>query len=284
LAPQPATVEQQLQLLRDLPVLEFVRLCAEGIHGYARQLPSPQALMNDDGARAQFLEYCAARSSSRLELAEALLRDPPAFRHRLLTFLARCEAAFFARDWATVQDVIHRSATKTTAKLRADGAWKTLAGLSETARGREDLHDVRFDKLQQRSVALDGRELVLVPSVRIGPHLTIKDTPGYPVVVHFGAVEALDEGLGIRQVRDRLSALASETRMEILRHLSAEPITTSELALRLQQNPAQISRAIGVLRDAGLVQSERRGKLVYHRIDTARVLRLGPDIISTLVR
>lgn len=281
---RPGPLAHQLQAIRELPLTDFVRVAAEGIHGYARPLPPPEALLSDPASRQMFLDYCRARSISRLELAESMLADPQAFRHRLVTFLRRADELFFHDEWTRVHETIRRSVARTDAGLRTAGPMAVLSQLSTTAAAHPHLEEVRFDKLQQRSVPLAGRQLLLVPSVRIGPHLTIKDTAGFPVIVHFPAHAPEEERLGIRQVRERLAALASEARMEIVRHLSAEPITTSELALRLGQNPAQVSRSLGVLREAGLLVSERRGKLVHHRIDTDRVLSLGPDILATLVR
>ncbi|GAA3699113.1 DUF5937 family protein [Arthrobacter ginkgonis] len=284
LDPHTSALPHQLQAILDLSMEQFMRLAAEGVHGYARPLPLPQELLHDDSARQVFLDYCRARSTTRFELAESLLADPEAFRHRLANFLLRAQDAFFGQEWVHVHEAIHRSVARAAAGIRTAGPAAVLSQLSSSAHGLPDLQEVRFDKLQQRTVHLGGRELVLVPSVHIGPHLTIKDTAGFPVVIHYAAQSVEEERLGIRELRERLAALASEARMEIFRHLSAEPITTSELALRLGQNPAQVSRSLGVLRDASLLVSERRGKLVYYRINTARVLNLGPDILSTLVR
>lgn len=252
LGAQSGSLSQQLQAVLELSLIDFVRVIAEGIHGYARPLPAPELLLTDPQAQRTFLNYCRTRSTSRLELAEALLADPHAFRRRLVAFLGRAQELFFHDEWSRVHEPIRQSLARTDAGLRATGPMDVLAQLSVTA--------------------------------TVHPHLTIKDTPGFSVVIHFPAHAVHEERLGLRQVRERLAALASEARMEIVRHLAAEPITTSALALRLDQNPAQVSRSLGVLREAGLLVSERRGKLVYHRLNTDRMLDLGKDIRATLVR
>lgn len=284
LEPTSASLHQQIWAIEAMPLLQFVELVAEGIHGYARPLPMPQALLEDTAAQRQFTDLCRARSLSRLELAESLVSDPGAFRRRLVQFLGRANDLFFQAEWGRVQREIQRALVRTDVGLRTKGVAEVLSGLSETAVSRPHFEEVRFDKLQQRSVILAGRKLVLVPSVRQAPHLTIKDSPGLPVIVHFPAGSSAAEPFSIEEVRRRLAALASETRMELLRHLCAEPITTSELAIRLGQNPAQVSRSLGVLRDAGLLVSQRSGKLVYHRVRMDTVLNLGTDILATLVR
>jgi DNA-binding transcriptional ArsR family regulator len=274
----------QLDRIDSLPLKSFVFLAAQGIYGYLRPLPSAEELMTDAVARSLFLDLCLARSTTRFELAEDLLRDAAAFRERIIDFCRLCDNAFFQEEWKALREPILQSAAVTASRLRSGDLLSVLSELSVTAKAFPGLQEVRFDKLQQTTISLAGRELLLVPSVRIGSHLTVKETPGYPVVIHFAAHQAEHERLGIQQIRERLAALGSESRMELFRHISAEPMTTSELAQRLGQNPAQVSRSLGILRDAGLLVSERRGKLVYHRINAARVLSLGPDILSTLMR
>ena len=61
-------------------------------------------------------------------------------------------------------------------------------------------------------------------------------------------------------------ALASRPRREILAYLSAQPLTTSELAQRFDMTAPSISRHLTVLENAGLVVSERRGQFVYYNL------------------
>lgn len=276
--------ERELAVLAALPLETFVSMAAEGIRGFSKGLPAAEKLLHDQSGRAEFLETCRSRSLGRFELADQLLQNPQEFRSRIIRFLADCWSSFFSREWEGLFVPLGGAAAQLAGKLqRADPA-TVVATLSVTAKAFPGLSEVRFDKLQQRRVQLSGRQLLLIPSRWIGNHLTVKDHAGYPVIVHFPAQAGQKEVLKIQQVRDRLSALSAESRMELFRHISAEPMTTSELATRLGQPAAQISRSLRVLREADLVVSERRGKLVYHRIDTAIVLRLGPDLLATLTR
>jgi DNA-binding transcriptional ArsR family regulator len=66
---------------------------------------------------------------------------------------------------------------------------------------------------------------------------------------------------------DRIfDALASRPRREILAFLSKSELTTSDLAQRFGISAPAVSRHLSVLESAGLVQSERRGQLVYYRL------------------
>ena len=62
-------------------------------------------------------------------------------------------------------------------------------------------------------------------------------------------------------------ALASRPRREIIAYLSAQALTTSELAQRFDMTAPSISRHLTVLENAGLVQSERRGQFVLYSLN-----------------
>jgi DNA-binding transcriptional ArsR family regulator len=160
-----------------------------------------------------------------------------------------------------------------------------LAELLPTAARVGPGERVRLDKLQTDEVKVAPRALVLVPSARVWPHLTIKNERGSCVVVQYAARGTNPAGeLTLRDLHDRLMALNSPARMELCRHLLGEPITTSELAARLGSTEPQVSRALRTLRDAGLVRSTRDGKLVRHRLATDVVQRLGHDVLATVAR
>lgn len=59
---------------------------------------------------------------------------------------------------------------------------------------------------------------------------------------------------------------------------------TAELAARLGSTTTQVSRTVRQLREAGLVRSERDGKLVSHRLATDVLRRLGDDVLATVMR
>lgn len=65
-----------------------------------------------------------------------------------------------------------------------------------------------------------------------------------------------------------MKALSDETRLRCFRVLATGPasLCVAELADILQKPQYAVSRALGELRKAGLVQEERRGKLVFYRL------------------
>ena len=63
-------------------------------------------------------------------------------------------------------------------------------------------------------------------------------------------------------------ALSDPTRREILRLLRDGPRTSGEIAERFPTAWATVSRHLGVLRDAGLILSERNGQQIVYELNT----------------
>lgn len=63
-------------------------------------------------------------------------------------------------------------------------------------------------------------------------------------------------------------ALADPTRREILHILRAGPRSSGEIAEHFPSAWATISRHLAVLRDAGLVVTERNGSSILYELDT----------------
>jgi ArsR family transcriptional regulator, arsenate/arsenite/antimonite-responsive transcriptional repressor len=63
-------------------------------------------------------------------------------------------------------------------------------------------------------------------------------------------------------------ALADPTRRQILQELRKGPKTSGEIAERFDSSWPTISRHLAVLRDAGLVLSEKQGQQVVYELNT----------------
>ncbi|MEU1804670.1 helix-turn-helix domain-containing protein [Streptomyces sp. NPDC019937] len=283
--PLDQSFEDELRLLEKLPLEEFTELCAQGVLGFRERVPDAHSLRHDPGAACRFITQCERRSFRRGELAHELMASPEGMRTRLVDFLERCGTAFFAAEWRAVYDRLEAAVVRLRTDVRRRGLAEVLAGLSPTAVVPQGGTRVRYDKLAVAEIDIGPRPLFLVPSVHVWPHLTVKDEESHPVVLQFAALEGQADGqLTQAELRARMSALASLGRMELCRHLLGEPITTSELAQRLGLDDTQVSRTLRQLRDAGLVESEREGKYVYHRLATGTLLRLGQDLLATIMR
>ncbi|MCX4835373.1 DUF5937 family protein [Streptomyces sp. NBC_01016] len=287
--PVAADLREELAAIEDLPRTEFLGLVAPGVLGAsARPAPAAHELRTGTEAAEEYVRQCRRRSHSRGDLAVELVADPAAFRARLLAVLRAADAAFFADDWRNLGPALDDHAREVRRRLaRPRPPVDVLTELLPTASRVGPGARIRLDKLQIDEVVVGRRPLVLVPSVRVWPHLVVKDEDPSCVVVQYAVRAAMPSGpgqLSLRALHDRLTALASPGRMELCRHLLGEPITTSELATRLGSTEPQVSRTLRQLREAGLVRSTRDGKLVRHRLATDVVRALGDDVLATVMR
>ncbi|WEH13782.1 DUF5937 family protein [Streptomyces sp. VNUA24] len=284
--PPTADLEEELTAIAELPAEDFLRLVAPGVLGTnAQPVPEARALRPGSPDAEDYVRRCRRRSHARGELALQLVAEPLELRDRLVTVVRAAGTAFFAEDWRTLRPALEEHARAVRRRLTARSPAEVLAELLPTAARVGPGQRVRLDKLQTDEVKVAPRALVLVPSARVWPHLTIKNERGSCVVVQYAARGTTPAAeLTLRDLHDRLMALNSPARMELCRHLLGEPITTSELAARLGSTEPQVSRALRTLRDAGLVRSTRDGKLVRHRLATDVVQRLGHDVLATVAR
>ncbi|MFI8837033.1 DUF5937 family protein [Streptomyces afghaniensis] len=297
--PLASSLDEELAAIAALPVEDFVELVAPGVLGTnAQPVPPARELRAGTAAAEDYARRCLRRSYARGELARQLVAAPLELRDRLLAVLRTADSAFFAEDWRSLRppledharEVRRRltilpqpSAGGTPVSLRSPA--DVLAELLPTAARVGPGQRIRLDKLQIDEVKVSPRPLVLVPSARVWPHLTVKNELPSCVVVQYAARGNAPAGqLTLRDLHHRLMALTSPARMELCRHLLGEPITTSELAARLGSSEPQVSRALRTLREAGLVRSTRDGKLVRHRLATDVIQRLGHDVLATVAR
>ena len=82
-----------------------------------------------------------------------------------------------------------------------------------------------------------------------------------------------------RRLARLCKVLSVDTRIRILELLRRRTLCVNALAQRLAVTPAAISQHLRILRDAGLVVSEKRGYYVHYRID-----RKGLEVWRRMVR
>lgn len=79
-----------------------------------------------------------------------------------------------------------------------------------------------------------------------------------------------------------LKALADETRWRIVRELLGAPRTVGELTERLKVTQYNVSKHVRVLREAGILETERDGKHVECRVaeDFRKRLARGGNVLD----
>jgi ArsR family transcriptional regulator len=81
-------------------------------------------------------------------------------------------------------------------------------------------------------------------------------------------------------MQSAFKALADPTRREILKTLRDGPRTSGELADMFPTAWATVSRHLAVLRDAGLILSERNGQQIIYELNTT----VFDDVVNYLLQ
>ena len=66
-----------------------------------------------------------------------------------------------------------------------------------------------------------------------------------------------------------LKALGEETRLRMLRLLFKEPLSVNAIARRLKVSQYNVSKHLRIMREAGLLEVERRGKNRHYSVASA---------------
>jgi DNA-binding transcriptional ArsR family regulator len=164
--------------------------------------------------------------------------------------------------WTRVCDVVSADRARRTRQLAEHGVGAVLASLPGVLGW--DGHVLRTRYPVDRTVRLAGRGLVLVPSYFCWHNpITWIDAELPPVLVHQAHTGRVDTGADEVLLPRGLTSLLGRTRAECLRVLLV-PSTTTELATRLGTSVGTASRQAAILRETGLVASNRRGTSVLH--------------------
>jgi DNA-binding transcriptional ArsR family regulator len=204
------------------------------------------------------------------EAVQPFLTDP----RGALECLAQQLHAFWTRTlephWPRFQAMLENDILSRARSLALGGAEALFKDLNPLV-GYED-GVLRLDKSlcsgEDGAFHLGGRGLLLMPSAFVWPRLsTILDAPWQPTLAYTPRGVA---NLWTNQpppTGHALELLLGKGRAEVL--LSLEPpSSTLEIARRLGLAASGVSEHLTVLRQAGLVESQRRGRFVYYRLST----------------
>lgn len=225
-----------------------------------------------DVVRAGLDELPGPRSP---RLAE-LYADPAAGLTRLAGEVGDYFAAAVAPYWPRMRTLLEREVLVGARRMAAEGVCGLLNRLDPYVSWDDDT--LHVDHLTRSgSVRLDGRGLLLVPSVFTGPRVwsNLTESPGqstlrYPATAAATLWERSGAGADVA-----LSRVLGRTRATLLHEL-AVPASTTELAQRCGLTAGTVSQHLGALRDAGLVGTHRVGRfLLYARTTSAEALLTG---------
>ncbi|MEV0725128.1 winged helix-turn-helix domain-containing protein [Micromonospora purpureochromogenes] len=214
-----------------------------------------------------------AGTNSLPSSAAALARGEPEVLQLLTDSMTQYRSVALEPYWGRIQAAVEADRNRRARALLDGGAEGLLASLRPTMRwdsGRLEVHDYP----DRRELHLDGRGLLLVPSFFCARTPVALLDPALPPVLVYpvdrlgGLVPAPGEGAGPNREgsgREALAALLGRTRAAVL-EVSDDGCTTGEVARRLHISPAAASQHTAVLRNAGLLVSQRDRNTVLHTL------------------
>jgi DNA-binding transcriptional ArsR family regulator len=195
-------------------------------------------------------------------LLDAFLADPARARDLLAARVHEVWSELVAPFWIRVRTLLDRDIEQRSRTLARHGLRRVLdelhSGIRWTKRG------LSVADRSGRTVNVDERGLVLMPSAYLWPYVTaIVDEPWQPTIVY--------PARGIAELwraptapPDALARLLGQTRALVLASLD-QPLSTTALAALLELSRAGASRHLLALRDSGLVAAARHGHQVRYQ-------------------
>lgn len=246
------------------------------------ELASP---LVDEQARRVARERAAARGPRPLEFVEQLLADPGATRAWVRRLLEDCEAEFFGEAWTRVVTRLTADARHKRDLLEQQGLERVLAAMSPALTLRASGTRIVVDKLQDRAATATLTGLTFLPSAFSHPHLLVVYAPGWRPVIYYPVLATpTASAVSVASIQDRLHALDHPVRLRLIRSILRGPQTTAQLAETWLISAPEVSRHLGVLKNAGIVTGVRQGRYVAYEFDFAANARLGTDLIEALLR
>lgn len=249
---------------------------------------SPCPSFEEELARLRATDPAAARvemarslatapRSAGAPLARELLADPARAVRRLAEVTEKAWEALVAPDWPRLRELLEADIAFRSRQLATGGLERLFADLRPAMSWAEEGRlTVRTKGGVPPSQALDGRGLLLMPSVFVWPEVVSGFAPPwqptviYPVRGIGGLWQRPSPGAAGALVR-----LLGANRAAILGGL-AEPASTTALARRHGLAPSSVSEHLAVLRAAGLLTARRQGRQVlYERTPLGMALAAG---------
>ncbi|SIR39835.1 ArsR/SmtB family transcription factor [Micromonospora avicenniae] len=201
--------------------------------------------------------------------ASALARGEPEALRALTGSMERYRSVAISPYWGRIQAAVEADRVRRARAVLDGGVEGLLASLRPNMRWDSGVLEVR-DYPDSRELHLDGRGLLLVPSFFCARTPVALLDPALPPVLAYpvdrlgGLLPAGDEA-GPVTGRETLAALIGRTRAAVL-EASDDGLTTGEMARRLNISPAAASQHTAVLRNAGLLVSQRDRNTVLHTL------------------
>lgn len=211
--------------------------------------------------------------------AARLLHEQPAVQlPRLVDEMRRYWRAALDPTWARLRALAAADISFRAEQFAAGGIARVLAGLDPTVCFAGERLVVSGTGPGRQAIHPGGAGLLLVPCVFAWPSASVCARPaGAPVLTYPARGVALLGAPATTRSAAPVRDLIGPTRATVLASLSL-PVTTTELAHRLNLSAAAVSQHLQVLRASGLAAARRRGRRVlYHRTPMGDILLAAHD-------
>lgn len=191
-------------------------------------------------------------------------------RQNLTLMLEEFHKVALAPYWDRVSDTLNDDCATRGRTVLSGGIERLLSTLHPSVRWDGGVLEIPSHRSQD--VVPDGAGLLLAPSLFLTDRPVLVPAAGpnqppmlaYPVAA--GSVEAvLDAPMTEQDATDALGPLVGRTRAAIIKSL-AESCTTTELGRRIGISAASASQHTSVLRNAGLITTQRRLNTARHSL------------------
>jgi DNA-binding transcriptional ArsR family regulator len=242
------------------------------LRGYFPDFLTPGLVVDLDEGIDQVLGTDPVRIGREIRMlgsaagAAPWLTDLAAGRPAALAELGSALRSYFhaavAPYWTEISSTVASDRALRGAKVMDHGAGRLLEDLSPVASWEPPVLCIRGYP-RSGEIRLGGRGLTLVPSYFCWRSPIMLANPELPPTLLYPARRHRDEPQPSRG--RKLAPLIGSTRSAVLR-ATAHGATTCEIARRVGISPATASHHTTVLREAGLIDSQRHGNLVLHRL------------------
>ncbi|NEW74929.1 ArsR/SmtB family transcription factor [Streptomyces rhizosphaericus] len=237
----------------------------------------PYAPFEDELARMRATDPAAARRELALSLectpgaagsarGRAMLEDPARAVQRLAEVTEAAWRALVEPDWPRLRALLEADIAYRSRQLAEGGLERLFADLRPALRWTDGTLTIRNSVVPAQTQDLDGRGVLLMPSVFVWPDVISGFVPPWQPTVIYPA-----RGVGglwrepDAVAADALVRLLGASRAAILAGLE-EPASTTALAARHRLAASSVSAHLAVLRGAGLLSSRRQGhQVLYER-------------------
>ena len=193
---------------------------------------------------------------------QPFIADPEAALPELADLLRAYWERALAPHWERLRTLLEGDVLYRARQLADGGATALFADVHPEARFQDD--ELRIEKPFEDAVTLDGRGLLFVPSAFAWPQLVaITVPPWQPTLIYPARGVATLWEPARPGAPGALAALLGRRRASVLAALDS-PRSTSELARLLGLSAASVSQHLAVLRNAGLVNGHRVGRVVLY--------------------